>query len=127
VALRAEAAVLAGSPDARDHVAEARDVVAGNPVARALVQRAQALLDDDQDRLLAAAAALDASGCRYQSARTLALAAGDHAIRGEAAIADLGLAPMVPIQRSSRHGRPAHRPAADAPAATARYVARDHR
>ncbi|MET8157788.1 LuxR C-terminal-related transcriptional regulator [Sphaerisporangium sp. NPDC005289] len=74
VALRTEAAVLAGSPDARDRVAEARTVVAGNPVAEALVERAQALLDHDQERLLATVDAFDTAGCRYQSARTLLLA-----------------------------------------------------
>ncbi|MEZ0095061.1 LuxR C-terminal-related transcriptional regulator [Streptacidiphilus sp. EB129] len=98
VALRAEAAVIAGSPDARDHVTEARAVVAGNPVAGALVERAEALLDHDRKRLLATAGAFDAAGCRYQSARTMVLAGGDHAVRGEATIADLGLAPMVPCR-----------------------------
>ncbi len=96
VALRAEAAVLAGSPDARDRVAEARTIVAGNPVAGAIVERAEALLDGDQEALLATADAFDAAGCRYQSARTLVLAGGDHAERGAAALADLGLAPMAP-------------------------------
>ncbi|PZG07862.1 ATPase [Nonomuraea aridisoli] len=85
VALRAEAAVLAGSPEAGERLAEARTVVAGNPVAGALVERAQALLDGDRERLLATAAAFDAAGCRYQSARTLLLA-GDGA--------DVGHAPM---------------------------------
>ncbi|MEV0350673.1 LuxR C-terminal-related transcriptional regulator [Nonomuraea sp. NPDC050680] len=92
VALRTEAAVLAGSPDARDRLAEARTTVAGNPVADAMVERAQALLDNDQERLLATVAAFDTAGCRYQSARTLVLAGGDHAARGAAALADLGLA-----------------------------------
>ncbi|MEO3927605.1 LuxR C-terminal-related transcriptional regulator [Micromonosporaceae bacterium B7E4] len=96
VALRAEAAVLAGSPDARDRLAEARTIVAGNPVADALVERAEALLDGDQAALLAAADAFDAVGCRYQSARTLVLAGGAHAERGAAALGDLGLAPMGP-------------------------------
>ncbi|MEV0150759.1 MULTISPECIES: LuxR C-terminal-related transcriptional regulator [unclassified Nonomuraea] len=95
VALRAEATVLAGSPDAGDRVAKARTVVAGNPVAGALVERAQALLDNDQERLLATAAAFDTAGCRYQSARTLVLAGGEHAARGAAALADLGFAPMT--------------------------------
>lgn len=99
MALRAEAAVLAASPDARQLITEARAVVAGNPVAVALVERAQALLDEDQERVLATAAAFDAAGCRYQSARTRVLAGGDHAVLGEAAIADLGLAPVVPIRR----------------------------
>ncbi|GLX00933.1 hypothetical protein Misp02_50190 [Microtetraspora sp. NBRC 16547] len=96
VALRAEAAVLAGSPGARDRVAEARTVVAGNPVATAIVERAQALLDNDQERLLATVDAFDTAGCRYQSLRTLVLAGGDHAGRGAAALADLGFAPMAP-------------------------------
>ncbi|ETK37725.1 ATPase [Microbispora sp. ATCC PTA-5024] len=100
VALRTEAAVLAGSPDARDRVAEARTTVAGNPVADAIVQRAEALLDGDQEALLATADAFDAAGCRYQSARTMVLAGGDHAVRGAAALAGLGFAPMAP----ARHG-----------------------
>ncbi|MFF5208513.1 ATP-binding protein [Streptosporangium sp. NPDC000396] len=96
VALRAEAAVLAGSPDARDRLAEARTIVAGNPVAGAIVERAEALLDGDQEALLATADAFDAAGCRYQSARTMVLAGGDHAERGAAALADLGLTPPAP-------------------------------
>ncbi|WP_370360397.1 LuxR C-terminal-related transcriptional regulator [Catenulispora sp. MAP12-49] len=99
VALRAEAAALAGSPDARDLVTQARAVVAGNPIAGALVERAEALLDNDQERVLATAAVFDAAACRYQSARTLVLAGGDHAVLGDAAIADLGLVPVVPIRR----------------------------
>ncbi|MCF6467228.1 ATPase [Nonomuraea sp. MG754425] len=96
VALRTEAAVLAGSPDARDRLAEARTAVAGNPVAGALVERAGALLDGDREALLATADAFDAAGCRYQAARTLVLAGGDHARRGAATLADLALAPMAP-------------------------------
>ncbi|MFI7068918.1 ATP-binding protein [Micromonospora sediminicola] len=94
VALRAEAAVLAGSPSARDHLAGARTVVAGNPVAEAMVQRAEALLDGDQRALLTAVDAFDVAGCRYQSARTLVFAGGVHATRGAATLGDLGLAPM---------------------------------
>jgi predicted ATPase/DNA-binding CsgD family transcriptional regulator len=74
VALRAEAAVLAGSPDAREQVAAASTVVAGNPVAGAIVRRAEALLDGDRAALLATAETFDAAGCPYQSARTLLLA-----------------------------------------------------
>ena len=95
VALRAEAAVLAGHPDARDRIAAARTTVAGNPVAIAQVERAQALLEGDLPRLLAAADAFDAAGCRYQWARTLVLAGGEHAIAGAAGLAKLGLAPMA--------------------------------
>ncbi|MFE7776501.1 ATP-binding protein [Streptomyces sp. NPDC057445] len=92
-ALRAEAAVLAGHPDARDRVDAARVMVAGNPVATAQVHRAEALLDGDLPRLLAAAEAFGAAGCRYQSARTLLLAGGEHAAAGAAAFTGLGLAP----------------------------------
>ncbi len=92
-ALRAETAVLAGRPDARDRIAAARARVAGNPVASAQVDRAEALLDGDLPRLLGTAAAFDAAGCRYQAARTLVLAGGEHAAAGRAALARLGLAP----------------------------------
>jgi predicted ATPase/DNA-binding CsgD family transcriptional regulator len=74
VALRAEAAVLAGSPYAGDRVAEARAVVAGNPVCAAIVERAAALLDGDRSRLIATVDAFVAAGCPYQAARTLLLA-----------------------------------------------------
>ncbi|MGO4615874.1 LuxR C-terminal-related transcriptional regulator [Nocardia sp. 2YAB30] len=96
VALRAEAAVLAGSSDAAGRLAEGRTIVAGNPIAGAIVDRAEALLAKDQERLLATADVFDAAGCRYQSARTRVLAGGDHAARGAAALADLGLTPMTP-------------------------------
>ncbi|WP_244843853.1 ATP-binding protein [Actinocatenispora sera] len=96
VALRAEAAVLAGDPAARDRVAAARTIVAGNPVATALVERAAALLDGDRDRLLATAAAFDVAECGYQVARTFVLAGGEHAERGARMVAELGLAPMTP-------------------------------
>ena len=95
VALRAEAAVLAGSPEAADRLAEARTTVAGNPVASAIVERAEALLGGDRKRLLATADAFDAAGCPYQSARTLVLAGGDDAARGATALAALGLAPHL--------------------------------
>lgn len=93
VALRAEASVLAGHPDARARTAAARAVVAGNPVATAQLDRAEALLDGDRSRLLAAARAFDGAGSRYQAARTLLLAGGEHAAAGTAALAGLGLAP----------------------------------
>ncbi|MBA8951092.1 putative ATPase/DNA-binding CsgD family transcriptional regulator [Actinomadura namibiensis] len=95
VALRAETAVLAGRPDARGRIDAARATVAGNPVATAQVDRAEALLDGDLPRLLAAAEAFDAAGCRYQWARTLVLAGGEHAATGGTALAALGLAPMT--------------------------------
>ncbi|MET9506732.1 LuxR C-terminal-related transcriptional regulator [Streptomyces sp. NPDC006622] len=91
VALRAEASVLAGHPDARDRVAAARGAVAGNPVATAQVERAQALLDGDVARQLAAAAAFEAAGCPYQAARTLVLAGPGRREAGSRALAELGL------------------------------------
>jgi predicted ATPase/DNA-binding CsgD family transcriptional regulator len=91
VALRAEATVLAGHPNAHDRLAEARTIVAGNPVAGAIVERAHAVLDNDRDRLLATADTFDIAGCRYQSARTMVLAGGENTARGAALLADLGL------------------------------------
>jgi predicted ATPase/DNA-binding CsgD family transcriptional regulator len=95
VALRAEAAVLAGHPDAARHLAAARPVVAGNPIAGAILDRAAALLDGDHGRLLATATAFETAGCPYQRARTLILAGPDTAATGNAALVDLGLAPAA--------------------------------
>jgi predicted ATPase/DNA-binding CsgD family transcriptional regulator len=95
VALRAEAAVLAGHPDANHHLAAARPVVAGNPIATAILDRAAALLDDDHERVLATAAAFETADCPYQQARTLILAGGDAASTGNAALVDLGLTPAA--------------------------------
>ncbi|GLZ78479.1 hypothetical protein Afil01_32860 [Actinorhabdospora filicis] len=92
VALRAEASVLTGHPEASDRIGAARAIVAGNPVAEALLDRARALLDGDRDGLLAAAASFEAAGCGYQRARTLVLAGGEHAAAGADALAELGLA-----------------------------------
>ncbi len=93
VALRAEAAVLAGHPDARSRIAAARATVTGNPVASAQVDRAEALLNGDKARLPAIAAAFDAAACPYQSARTLLLAGGDHTLTAKTALTHLGLTP----------------------------------
>ncbi|TDB81973.1 hypothetical protein [Micromonospora sp. KC721] len=95
VALRAEASVLAGHPDARDRVDAARSVVAGNPVATVQLDRAEALLDGDLRRQLAAAAAFDAAGCPYQSARTLLPVGNGQVAEGTAALADLALTPVA--------------------------------
>jgi predicted ATPase/DNA-binding CsgD family transcriptional regulator len=95
VALRAEAAVLAGHSDANHHLAAARPVVAGNPIATAILDRAAALLDDDHERVLATAAAFETADCPYQQARTLILAGGDAASTGNAALVDLGLTPAA--------------------------------
>jgi predicted ATPase/DNA-binding CsgD family transcriptional regulator len=94
-ALKAEAAVLAGHTGAAGHLDRARAVVAGNPVAAAIVDRATALQADDRTGMLSAATALDRAGCRYQWARTLALAGGDEQAEGAAALTDLGASPMT--------------------------------
>lgn len=73
LALRAEAAAIMGTPGARDDITAARMIVAGNPIAGAQLDRAEALLDGDRDRMLATAKAFDAAGCPYQRARTLTL------------------------------------------------------
>ncbi len=95
LALRAEAAVLAGHSDASHHLAAARPIVAGNPIATAILDRAAALLDDDHGRLPAIAAAFETADCPYQRARTLILAGGDTASTGHAALVDLGLIPAA--------------------------------
>ncbi|MEC3958928.1 LuxR C-terminal-related transcriptional regulator [Nocardia sp. CDC153] len=94
VALHAEAAALAGTPTAATDLAQARPAVAANPVATAIIDRTEALLTHDRDRLLSTTTAFDAAGCVYQSARTRILAGGDEAVRGATTITELGLAPM---------------------------------
>ncbi|NUS62661.1 MAG: ATPase, partial [Saccharothrix sp.] len=90
LALRAEAAALTG--DARAHVAAARDTVAGNPLATAFLDRAEALVDGDETRMLTVATAFRTAGCPYQEARTLTLIGGAHAAAGRRAMTGLGLA-----------------------------------
>ncbi|WP_395695631.1 ATP-binding protein [Nocardioides sp.] len=98
----AEAAVLAGDPEARERVRRAEVLTSGNPIARAVVQRASGLLDGGadgpgpgRDEMVAAAAALRSLGARYQWARTLALLGGADAERGLAELAAMGAAPMA--------------------------------
>ncbi|WP_116949156.1 ATP-binding protein [Jiangella endophytica] len=86
----AEAGVLAGLPDAGERIGRARPFTTDNVVAAAVVDRAAALAADDRDGVLAAAETLDAAACRYQWARSLLLAGGDHRSRGTRALADLG-------------------------------------
>jgi predicted ATPase len=90
----AEAALLAGRPDAADRLVRARLAGAGNPVAEALNDRTRALAAGDRQGLLDDAAALDGLGCRYQRARTLVLAGGDARAAGEKALAALGATPL---------------------------------
>ena len=77
--------------DADHHLATARALVAGNPVATAIVDRAAALADGDHTGLLTVAAAFDSAGCPYQQARILILAGPATAEAGRSALADLGL------------------------------------
>jgi hypothetical protein len=75
-------------------------MASGNPIATAIVERAAALAeragqDGDRDGLTAAAAALEATGCRYQWARTLVLIGGEQRARGEAMLATMGATPMA--------------------------------
>jgi hypothetical protein len=94
-ALWAEAAVQAGHPEAAARLERARGIVAGNPIASALVARAEAWSREDTAGLLAAADALAAAGSRYQQARSLVLAGGDHRTEGETILASLGATPMT--------------------------------
>jgi predicted ATPase/DNA-binding CsgD family transcriptional regulator len=91
-ALKAEAAVLARRPDAGERLGRARAIAAGNPIATAIVDRAEALLNDNRDALLATAAAFETAGCPYQQARSLVLAGGDDQVDGIARLTELGVA-----------------------------------
>jgi predicted ATPase/DNA-binding CsgD family transcriptional regulator len=82
--LRAEAAVLAGHPQARARIAAARAVVAGNPIATTQLDRAEALLDADRDRVLSTADAFAAAGAHYQQSRSLILADAMPSVRKQA-------------------------------------------
>jgi hypothetical protein len=93
----AEAAVLAGLPDAAERVARAVPMTQGNPIARAVVRRAAGLAagdDDGRADLVGAAAALHALGAKYQWARSLVMLGGDDAERGVHQLAALGATPM---------------------------------
>ncbi|WP_191907950.1 ATP-binding protein [Nocardioides cynanchi] len=96
----AEAAVLAGRPDAHERVARAVPLVAGNPIAEAVVRRASGLAagaNDESGRagLVAAAAELRRLGARYQWFRTLVMLGGADRERGEQELAALGATPMA--------------------------------
>jgi hypothetical protein len=65
-ALRAEAAVLAHTPDASRFVAEAEAAADRNPIAIALTRRAGALFRGDVDDVLGSAAAFRQAGYPYQ-------------------------------------------------------------
>jgi hypothetical protein len=93
-AVWAEAAVLARLPDRRSRLDRARFIVRENPIASAMIDRADALDSGDTDRLLAAADALHDAGCRYQRARTLVLAGGEAGRKGESILAAIGATPI---------------------------------
>ena len=93
-AVGAETSVLADDPAAAERITTARAATTGNPVATAIVDRADGLRTDDPTLLLRAAAALDTAGARYQHARTLVLAGGDHTAQGQELLAALGAATM---------------------------------
>src|SRR5690349_1869199 len=80
-ALWAEAAVLTRHQEASARIRRARLVTRDNPVAAAIVDRAEALAGD-RSGLVPAAAALEAAGCRYQWARTLVAIGGAAPVRG---------------------------------------------
>ncbi|OZM82802.1 LuxR C-terminal-related transcriptional regulator [Pseudonocardia sp. MH-G8] len=86
----AEAAALAGAPDAAERIASVRATTGDNVVTSALLDRAAALVTGDRGGILAAADALDAAGCHYQWARSLVLAGGAEREKGAAAMAALG-------------------------------------
>jgi predicted ATPase/DNA-binding CsgD family transcriptional regulator len=93
-ALWAEAAVLAGDASQHARIELVRSMVAPNPIAAAMVERAARLGAGDTEALIGLADTLDAAGCHYQWARTLVLAGGEDGRRGRAALDDLGMAPM---------------------------------
>jgi hypothetical protein len=87
--------VLGDHESRRARIDRGRPIAAPNPIATAMIQRAAAFLAGDSDALVGLAGTLNAAGCRYQSARTLVLAGGEHRRRGHAALEALGLAPMT--------------------------------
>jgi hypothetical protein len=93
-ALWAEAAVVTGQPDAAARIRRARMATRDNPVAAAIVDRAEALAGD-RAGLAPAAAALAAAGCRYQWARTLVAMGGADRAQGEAELAAMGATVMA--------------------------------
>jgi hypothetical protein len=96
-ALWAEAAVLDDGVDDGDRskrLDQARKITAGNPIATAIVDRAEALAAGRRARLPAIAATLGPD-CRYQQARTLVLAGDNTQAEGQALLAAMHATPMV--------------------------------
>ncbi len=73
-ALWTEAAVLDHHPDAADRIVRARHAARDNPIATAMVERAEAIAAGDRDRLTRLAITFAQLGCPYQQARTVRIA-----------------------------------------------------
>ena len=74
-ALWAEASGLLRLADVDDRLQRAASVARGNDVALAMIERTEALVHDEPDRLAGLAARMTAAGCSYQARRTAELAA----------------------------------------------------
>jgi predicted ATPase/DNA-binding CsgD family transcriptional regulator len=107
-ALWTESAVLAHSPEAASRIAVARQHVAGNPVAAAIVDRAAALLARDSAAMPGIAQRLHELDAPYQAARTRVLAGGAEAAGGAAETSDCGAAPMARFTASPSSSDPGH-------------------
>jgi class 3 adenylate cyclase len=77
LAVRAEAFVLAGRPDADAALTHARETTGENRYAAAVVRRAEAERDDDPDRLREALEIFEEIECPFQVARTRWLLGGE--------------------------------------------------
>ena len=75
-AVWAEAAVLAAHPDAATRVAAAAEAARENPVAAAVVRRAEALAAGNLDEVAGLASTFEALGSTYQRDRSTRLAQG---------------------------------------------------
>jgi hypothetical protein len=75
-ALWAEAAVLDHHPDAAARIRRSRHATRDNPIATAIVDRAEAITDGDHDALARLTITFAQLGCPYQQARTGRIAAG---------------------------------------------------
>jgi hypothetical protein len=75
-ALWAEAAVLGHHPDAPDRIVRSRHAARDNPIAAAMVERAEAIAAGDRDRSGRLAVRFAQLGCPYQQARTVRIATG---------------------------------------------------
>jgi predicted ATPase/DNA-binding CsgD family transcriptional regulator len=75
-ALWAEAAVLDHHPDAAARIQRSRHATRDNPIATAIVDRAEAITDGDHDALARLTITFAQLGCPYQQARTGRFAAG---------------------------------------------------